>query len=57
MVNKSQNDPCIPREIMGKKKDQHNMGELDEDEIKKRIENVGVEPTYMLERGNTPREA
>jgi len=57
MVNKSQNAPRMPRAIRGKKKDTHDRGALDEDEIKKRMGRFGVDPTAMLERGRATREA
>ena len=37
MASKSQNDPRMPQAIIGKRKYQHNRGELDEDKIKKRM--------------------
>ena len=45
------------RAIRGKRKDQNDRGELDEDEIKKWMENFSVDPTALLNRGCTSREA
>ena len=50
MVNDNNNTPRIPRAIRGNRKYQYSRGELDKDDIKKRMENFGVEPTAMIER-------
>ena len=57
MVNKSQNAPRMTQSIRCKRKDQQDKGELDENEIKKRMEIFVVEPTVVLHRGRTSREA
>ena len=57
MVNKIQNAPRIPCAIRGKRKDMHNRGALDIEEIKRKMGRFGVDPTVMLERGRTSREA
>ena len=50
MVNRIQETPQMPQVIRGKSKDQHNRGALDKDEINKRMDKFGVDPTVMLKR-------
>ena len=50
MVNKIQETPQMLQVIRGKRKDQHNRGALDKDEINKRMDKFGVDPTAMLKR-------
>ena len=57
MVNKNQNTPRTPHAIKGKRKYMHDRGDLDEDNIKRRMGRLGVNPTAMLERGHTSWEA
>ena len=57
MVNNIQNNNRMPRSIGGKSKYQYNRGELDKSKIKKRMEKFAVDPTAMLKRGGTLREA
>ena len=57
MFNKSQNNPRMPCAIRGKRKDMHDRGALDKEEIKWRMGRFGVDPTAMLERGRTSRDA
>ena len=57
MVNKSQNTPRMTRAIRGKIKDFHDRGTLNKKKINKRMENFGVDPNEILERGRTSKEA
>ena len=57
MANKSQNAPRMPREIRGKRKDQHNMGALVKGDINERMEKFGMEPTSIIKKEHMSREA
>lgn len=51
LANQTQNKPMKPRAIRGMSKDKHDRGKLDGKEIKKNLEQLGVDPTKLLERG------
>lgn len=50
-VNKSVNRPTMPRAIRGRAKDKHDVGALESEEIRKKMESYGVDASQMLERG------
>lgn len=50
-VNSSDNKPMMPRAIRGRGKDKHDKGALDADEIKKKMDEYGVDTSAMIERG------
>jgi len=50
-VNKSDNKPIMPRSIRGRGKDKHDRGALNADEIKKKMDEYGVDTSAMIERG------
>jgi len=50
-VNRNENNPMMPRAIRGRTKDKHDRGALNEDEIKKKMGEYGVNVDSMLERG------
>jgi len=50
-VNRNDNTPIMPRAIRGKVKDKHDKGALDQEEIKKKMGEYGVNVDSMLERG------
>eukprot|EP00557_Chaetoceros_sp_GSL56_P007640 CAMPEP_0176503480 /NCGR_PEP_ID=MMETSP0200_2-20121128/15386_1 /TAXON_ID=947934 /ORGANISM="Chaetoceros sp., Strain GSL56" /LENGTH=707 /DNA_ID=CAMNT_0017902775 /DNA_START=255 /DNA_END=2378 /DNA_ORIENTATION=- len=50
-VNKSVNRPTMPRAIRGRAKDKHDVGALESEEIRKKMESYGVDASRMLERG------
>eukprot|EP00554_Chaetoceros_debilis_P008071 CAMPEP_0194079866 /NCGR_PEP_ID=MMETSP0149-20130528/5984_1 /TAXON_ID=122233 /ORGANISM="Chaetoceros debilis, Strain MM31A-1" /LENGTH=700 /DNA_ID=CAMNT_0038761457 /DNA_START=132 /DNA_END=2234 /DNA_ORIENTATION=- len=50
-VNDTQNKPIMPRNVRGKPKDMHQPGLLEAKEIKKKMDEFGVDTSAMLERG------
>jgi len=50
-VNRNENNPIMPRAVRGKVKDKHDRGALDEEEIRKKMGEYGVDVEAMLERG------
>jgi nucleolar GTP-binding protein len=48
-VNKSMNYPTMPRAIRGRAKDKHDPGALNADEIKKKMDEYGVDTSLMIE--------
>jgi len=52
-MNKTQNRPMMPREARGRQKDRHDPGSRDRSEIKKRMDNLGVDASLMIERGRS----
>ena len=57
LANKTQNKPMIPRAIRGRAKDKHDPGAFDAKEIKKKMDQFGVDSSKMLERGRSMAEA
>jgi nucleolar GTP-binding protein len=53
MVNQTQNKPMMPLAIRGKSRDKHDVGRLETKEIKKTMDNLGVDASKMLERGRS----
>jgi len=51
MAVQTQNKPMMPHAVRGKTKDRHDSGALDGNEIKKRMDLIGVDSSKMLERG------
>jgi nucleolar GTP-binding protein len=50
-VNSTDNKPIMPRAIRGRAKDKHDRGALNADEIKKKMDEYGVDTSAMIERG------
>jgi len=57
LANQTQNKPMVPRAIRGRAKDKHDPGALDGKEIKKKMDQLGVDSSKMLERGRTMEQA
>ena len=57
LANQTQNKPMVPRAIRGRAKDKHDPGALDGKEIKKKMDQLGVDTSKMLERGRTMEQA
>jgi nucleolar GTP-binding protein len=57
LANKTQNKPMVPRAIRGRAKDKHDPGAFDAKEIKKKMDQLGVDSSKMLERGRSMAEA
>jgi len=55
-MNRNSNHPKMPRSIRGKSKDKHDPGVLTADEIKKKMEDVGVDATLMIENRATAKK-
>ncbi|GAX20269.1 nucleolar GTP-binding protein [Fistulifera solaris] len=51
LANNSRNKPVVPLEIRGKAKDKHDKGALDGQEIKKKLDSLGIESEKIVERG------
>jgi nucleolar GTP-binding protein len=51
LANQTQNKPMVPRAIRGKSKDKYDVGALDARSIRAKLENIGVDPSYLIERG------
>lgn len=51
LVNQTQNKPMMPHAIRGKSKDKHDVGKLNTAEIKKTMDQLGVDASKMIERG------
>jgi nucleolar GTP-binding protein len=51
LANQTQNKPMVPRAIRGKSKDKHDVGALDARSIKAKLQNLGVDPSNVIERG------
>ncbi|CAB9516527.1 Nucleolar GTP-binding protein 1 [Seminavis robusta] len=57
-TNKTNNRPMMPREFRGRAKDKHDPGARNKNEIEKRMEDLGVDASKMIERGRSlDREA
>ncbi|GAX09407.1 nucleolar GTP-binding protein [Fistulifera solaris] len=56
LANKSRNKPVVPLEIRGKSKDKHDKGALDGQEIKKKLDSLGIESDKIVERGRKMAE-
>lgn len=57
-TNQTQNRPIMPREIRGRRKDMHDSGTRDRSAIEKRMGDVGVDASKLIERGRSlDREA
>jgi len=52
-VHRNSNHPKMPRSIRGKSKDKHDPGVLTADQIKKKLEDVGVDASLMIENRAT----
>jgi nucleolar GTP-binding protein len=50
-VQNSENKPIVPRERRGRTKDKHDRGMHESAEIKKKMGNLGVDASKMIERG------
>jgi nucleolar GTP-binding protein len=50
-TQRTQNKPVVPLAIRGRPKDKHDRGVLQESEIKKTMDRLGVDSSAMLERG------
>jgi nucleolar GTP-binding protein len=50
-ANQSNNKPVIPHAVRGQMKDKHDRGMLTAPEIKKKMDNLGVDASLLLERG------
>lgn len=57
LANQSQNKPMVPRAIRGRAKDKHDPGAFDGKQIKKKMDQLGVDSTKMLERGRRMDDA
>jgi nucleolar GTP-binding protein len=55
-ANQSNNKPVVPHAIRGKMKDKHDVGVLNANKIKEKMDAVGVDTTLMLERGRKMEE-
>jgi nucleolar GTP-binding protein len=51
LANSSRNKPVVPLEIRGKSKDKHDKGAFDGQEIKKKLDSLGIESDKIVERG------
>jgi nucleolar GTP-binding protein len=56
LANNSRNKPVVPLEIRGKAKDKHDKGALDGQEIKKKLDSLGIESEKIVERGRKMAE-
>ena len=50
-ANKSENKPVVPRTIRGRVKDKHDLGARDKNNIKSKMDKLGVDASKMIERG------
>lgn len=50
-MNRGQNKPVVPRHVRGRAKDKHQPGDLNNEQIRKKMDGYGVDTTKMLERG------
>jgi len=57
LANQTQNKPMVPRAIRGRAKDKHDPGAFDGKEIKKKMDQLGVDSSKMLERGRSMDDA
>lgn len=55
-MNSNSNHPIMPRSIRGKSRDKHDPGTLTADEIKKKMGDVGVDATLMIENRATAKK-
>lgn len=56
LANNSRNKPVIPLAIRGQAKDKHDKGSLEGKEIKKKLDNLGIESEKIVERGRKMAE-
>jgi len=54
-MNRNSNHPKMPRSIRGKSRDKHDPGVLTADAIKKKMEDVGVDASLMIENRAKPK--
>jgi nucleolar GTP-binding protein len=52
-MQRTQNKPMLPRVIRGKRRDKHDKGALEADQIKKTMDALGVDASKMIERGRS----
>jgi nucleolar GTP-binding protein len=52
-VTKTRNKPVVPRAIRGRAADKHDVAVLDGNEIKKKMDSLGVDASKMIQRGRS----
>lgn len=53
LATQTQNKPMVPHAIRGKGKDKHDIGALDSQKIKEKMDDLGVDSSQLLERGRS----